>query len=97
MKPLSTEEVSARLPSIAAWSVRDGKLQRELAFGTFERAFGFMTAVALVAQRMNHHPEWFNVYDRVRITLWTHDAGGLTTLDFELATAIEALAAKFST
>jgi 4a-hydroxytetrahydrobiopterin dehydratase len=54
-----------------------------------------MAAVALVAQGMDHHPEWFNVYDRVNITLWTHDAGGLTELDFELAAAIERLAAGF--
>jgi 4a-hydroxytetrahydrobiopterin dehydratase len=93
---LSQQEIGSGLQPLAAWSLRDGKLYRELAFGSFERAFGFMTAVALVAQRMDHHPEWFNVYDRVNITLWTHDAGGLTALDFELAAAIERLAAGFT-
>jgi 4a-hydroxytetrahydrobiopterin dehydratase len=91
---LTAEEVEAGLSLLAGWTLRDGKLHRELSFGSFERAFGFMTAVALVAQRLDHHPEWFNVYDRVRVTLWTHDAGGLTALDFELAEAIERLAAS---
>jgi 4a-hydroxytetrahydrobiopterin dehydratase len=88
---LSTEELQSRLQALPHWSLRDGRLQRELKFGSFERAFGFMTALALVAQRLNHHPEWFNVYDRVSITLWTHDAGGITALDFELAAAAEQL------
>jgi 4a-hydroxytetrahydrobiopterin dehydratase len=95
-RKLTSEEVAARLVPLAAWTLRDDKLHRELSFGSFERAFGFMTAVALVAQRMDHHPEWFNVYDRVRVTLWTHDSGGLTALDFELAEAIERLASGFT-
>ena len=61
-------------------------------FADFVAAFGFMTRVALVAERMNHHPEWFNVYRRVEVKLTTHDAGGITELDFELARVMEAAA-----
>ena len=71
-----------------------GKLHRELRFPDFVRAFGFMTSVALVAESMNHHPEWSNVYGRVTIDLTTHDAGGITALDLELARRIYALAAR---
>jgi 4a-hydroxytetrahydrobiopterin dehydratase len=88
---LASEEVQTRLQALPHWSLREGRLQRELRFDSFERAFGFMTALALVAQRLNHHPEWFNVYNRVSIQLWTHDAGGITALDFALAEAAERL------
>jgi 4a-hydroxytetrahydrobiopterin dehydratase len=88
---LSADEVTARAAALPTWSVRGGRLQRDLTFVSFERAFGFMTALALVAQRMDHHPEFHNVYNRVTLTLWTHDVGGLTTLDFELAAAAEGL------
>ena len=76
----------------ACWHIEDGKLHREFRFSDFTGAFAFMTRVALVAERMNHHPEWFNVYNRVRIDLTTHDAGGLTTLDFELASFMNSAA-----
>lgn len=66
-------------------------ITRTLRFGDFNAAFGFMARVALKAEQMNHHPEWFNVYNRVEITLSTHDAGGLTALDIELAKFIDAL------
>lgn len=68
-----------------AWRIVDGKLHRQFRFTDFAEAFGFMTRIALVAERMNHHPEWFNVYNQVRVDLTTHDAGGLTDLDFDLA------------
>ena len=74
------------------WNVAEGKLQATFVFDDFVAAFGFMTASALVAERMNHHPEWFNVYNRVRVDLITHDAGGLTELDFQLAAAMNAIA-----
>jgi 4a-hydroxytetrahydrobiopterin dehydratase len=93
---LEASDVSARMAALSAWSLRQGKLHRELAFDSFQQAFGFMTAVALVAQRMDHHPEFYNVYNRVSLTLWTHDVSGLTVLDFELATAAEDLFAGFA-
>ncbi len=76
----------------APWQVCQGKLNKEFSFNDFVAAFGFMTRVALVAEAMNHHPEWFNVYAKVRVDLATHDAGGITELDFALAGRIEALA-----
>jgi 4a-hydroxytetrahydrobiopterin dehydratase len=82
---LSSEDIAQRLPQLAGWSEVSGKLRRELHFADFVQAFGFMTRAALVAERMNHHPEWSNVYDRVVVELTTHDVGGITELDFELA------------
>lgn len=91
-KKLSDAEIAASLADLEGWS-RDGdKLSRELRFPDFVTAFGFMAAAALVAERMNHHPEWFNVYGTVRIHLATHDAGGITTNDLELARAMNAIA-----
>jgi len=89
---LDAGEVTKRLAAVAAWSVRDGKLHREYKFADFVAAFGFMASAALVAERMNHHPEWSNVYATVVIDLTTHDAGGITANDFELAAAMERLA-----
>jgi 4a-hydroxytetrahydrobiopterin dehydratase len=90
---LSDAEIANRLESLRGWAVVDGKLHRDLSFDSFVDAFGFMARVALVAEAMNHHPEWFNVYNRVRIELATHDAGGITELDFQLAARIDDLAA----
>jgi 4a-hydroxytetrahydrobiopterin dehydratase len=89
---LSTEEIERRLRALDGWQVVGGKLHRELRFADFVEAFGFMGSVALVAERMNHHPEWFNVYASVRIDLATHDAGGITEKDFALAAAVDQLA-----
>jgi len=74
------------------WAVVDGKLRKEFRFADFVHAFGFMTKVALVAESMDHHPEWFNVYNTVRVDLATHDAGGITEFDFTLATRMDSLA-----
>ena len=68
-----------------AWALVDGKLHRELRFGDFAEAFAFMARVAINAEKLDHHPEWSNVYNRVTIDLVTHAAGGLTGLDIELA------------
>ncbi len=89
---LSDTDIQARLSSMPGWSVADGKLHREYAFKDFVHAFGFMASAALVAESMNHHPEWFNVYSTVRVDLATHDAGGITELDFTLAGKMEDLA-----
>jgi 4a-hydroxytetrahydrobiopterin dehydratase len=91
---LSPSEITAALSALPKWSVVDDKLHRELRFADFVAAFGFMTGAALVAQAMDHHPEWFNVWNTVRIDLSTHDAGGITVLDFRLAQAMEDLAAR---
>ena len=93
---LGEAEVASRLVSLSGWSVVHAKLHREYRFSDFVHAFGFMSACALVAEGMNHHPEWSNVWSRVVVDLSTHDAGGITELDFELAAKMEALAGKFA-
>ncbi len=89
---LDDAEVERRLRALPSWSLRDGKLHRELRFADFVSAFGFMASAALAAEAMNHHPEWFNVYGTVRVDLTTHDAGGITEHDFALAARMEQLA-----
>lgn len=84
-KKLETTEIEAELAETPGWEVRDGKLHREFLFDDFKTAFHFMTRVANTAEELDHHPEWKNVYNRVDVDLTTHDAGGLTRLDFELA------------
>jgi 4a-hydroxytetrahydrobiopterin dehydratase len=91
---LPETEIVSRLAAVPGWSVKGGKLHRELAFADFAQAFAFMTDVAREAEALQHHPEWFNVYNRVVIDLTTHDAGGITTLDFELARRAEDLAGR---
>ena len=90
--PVSADALDAHLSAHPRWSLEDGKLHRELKFPSFIEAFGFMTRVALVAQSMDHHPEWSNVYGTVVIDLTTHSAGGITENDLELSNAIDALA-----
>ena len=90
-KVLAPEEVNRRLASFPDWSLRAGKLHRELKFRDFSEAFAFMTRVALEAERLNHHPEWSNVWNTVEIDLVTHDAGGISPLDFSLAERIDSL------
>jgi len=92
-KPLSPEQIDALPQQLPAWSVVNGKLQRELRFADFNEAFGFMARVALIAEAMGHHPEWSNVWNRVVIDLTTHDTGGLSTLDLQLARRIDELVA----
>lgn len=90
---LSDGERQAALDSLPAWQRVDGRdaIARDLRFADFNAAFGFMSRVALQAEKMDHHPEWSNVYNRVRIVLTTHDAGGLSTRDVELARFIDSL------
>lgn len=89
-------ERAAALARIPEWQPADGRdaIFRSIKFDNFTSAFGFMTEVALAAEKLDHHPEWFNVYNRVDITLSTHDAGGLTALDLKLAEIIDRSAAK---
>ena len=89
---LSEAEIEARLAEVPGWSVVDGKLHRELKLADFNAAFGLMSRVALLAEKLDHHPEWFNVYKTVDVTLSTHDAGGLTALDVKLAIIRDKLA-----
>lgn len=89
---LSADEIQTELAKLTGWTIQDGKLHRELKFDGFVEAFGFMASVALVAERSDHHPEWFNVWNKVVIDLTTHDAGGLSARDFKLAAAIDKLA-----
>ena len=89
---LTAENVEAALRELHGWSVRAGKLHREYRFADFNEAFGFMTRVALVAESSDHHPEWKNVWNRVEVDLTTHDSGGITASDVELARRMNALA-----
>merc|ERR1712096_153023 len=88
---LSSDEIQTELNKVAGWVIQDAKLHKEFQFSSFIEAFGFMTQLALVAESMNHHPEWFNVYNRVVIDLTTHDAGGISNLDFEVASKADDL------
>ena len=90
---LTDDEREAALAELPGWSLaRDGKaIERTFTFADFNEAFGFMTRVALLADKQDHHPEWFNVWNRVEMTLTTHDAGGLSARDVKLAKAIEGL------
>lgn len=90
---MDEQEITAQLESLAGWAVVNEKLQRQFNFENFVGAWSFMSAVALLAESMDHHPEWSNVYGRVTINLTTHDAGGISHRDFELASAINALPA----
>ena len=93
MQPLTTDQIaSAALPDWSYSSERGGCLSRNFVFADFVQAFGFMTQLALHAEKMNHHPEWSNVYNRVNIVLTTHDAGGLTERDITLARLADGLA-----
>lgn len=85
MSILSLQALTSALQTLDNWSVVEGKLHREIKFNDFISAFAFMSQVALVAERDNHHPEWCNVYNRVVIDLVTHDAGGITAKDIKLA------------
>ena len=89
---LSDAEIRTRLATLPGWSLAAGKLRREFRFADFSEAFGFMARAALAAEKLDHHPEWSNVWNRVTVELSTHDAGGLTALDFELAAAMDRLA-----
>lgn len=91
-EPAPDVEISAFLSDHPRWSMSDGKLRRNLVFSDFVTAFGFMSAVALIAEKFDHHPNWSNVYNRVDITLWSHDAGAVTDRDLRLAATIDVLA-----
>src|SRR5689334_7245876 len=91
---LTADARKAALAKLTGWSDVQGRdaITRKFVFKDFNQAFGFMTRATLVAEKMDHHPEWFNVYKTVEVTLSTHDAGGLTDLDVKLATTMNELA-----
>ncbi len=91
MEPLDEKEIVAGLADLPDWQRNNEGIERSVKFDDFVAAFGFMSSVALLAERANHHPEWSNVYNRVHIRLTTHDAGGLTQRDFRLAGEIDGL------
>jgi 4a-hydroxytetrahydrobiopterin dehydratase len=97
MTPLDAHDVQRQLAALPGWTARGDRLVREYRFADFVEAFGFMASVALVAERMGHHPEWSNVWNTVRVELTTHDAGGITAADLALAAAMDQLAGARAT
>jgi len=89
---LSEKEIEEQVAKLDGWKVVSGKINKTFEFEDFVQAFSFMTRVAMEAEKMNHHPEWFNVYNRVRIDLVTHDVGGISNYDIKLAKTIDRLA-----
>ncbi len=92
MIKLSQTDIDEELKSLPGWSVVNEKLHKEFQFDSFNQAFGFMTRAAMEIEKMNHHPEWFNVYNKITIELTTHDAGGITKNDINLAKILNSLA-----
>jgi 4a-hydroxytetrahydrobiopterin dehydratase len=92
---LDAASIAARLGEMHGWAVRDGAaIEKHYVFRDFRQAFGFMTECALAAEKLDHHPEWFNVYKKVDVVLTTHSAGGVTELDFKLAVLMDLAAAR---
>ena len=88
------EEIQAFMDQQDCWTIQNSKLHREYLFDDFVQAFGFMTEVAVVAERTDHHPEWFNVYKKVIVDLTTHEAGGISSRDFKLARRMDEIAGR---
>ncbi len=93
-RKLSAAATDARLSAIPGWTRKKGKLHRIFTFADFSGAFGFMARVALAAEKLDHHPDWANAWNRVTVDLSTHDAGGITELDFRLAAEMNRLAGE---
>lgn len=91
MEKLTQKQLKSILEELPGWSVKNGKLHKEIEFSSFNEAFGFMTRAAMEIEKMNHHPEWFNVYNKLIIDLTTHDANGITQKDINLAKIINSL------
>ncbi len=92
MMRLSQTDIDEELKNLPGWNVVNEKLHKEFQFDSFNQAFGFMTRAAMEIEKMNHHPEWFNVYNKITIELTTHDAGGITKNDVNLAKILNSLA-----
>ena len=91
MMRLSESDIDEELKKLSGWNVKDDKLHKEFQFDNFNQAFGFMTRAAMEIEKMNHHPEWFNVYNRITVDLTTHEAGGITNNDVNLARILNSL------
>ncbi|MCS5528183.1 MAG: 4a-hydroxytetrahydrobiopterin dehydratase [Nitrosopumilus sp.] len=91
MIKLSKSDIEKEVKELSGWSVKNDKLHKEFQFDNFNQAFGFMTRSAMEIEKMNHHPEWFNVYNRITVDLTTHDAGGITNNDVNLARILNSL------
>jgi 4a-hydroxytetrahydrobiopterin dehydratase len=89
---MTEEQVKKELVNLPGWSVVNGKLHKDFVFADFIEAFGFMSRAAIHIEKMNHHPEWFNVYNKIKVELVTHDAGGITQNDINLAKTLNSLA-----
>jgi 4a-hydroxytetrahydrobiopterin dehydratase len=97
MTNLNEQEIQERIKEIDnSWSIKDKLIHREILFKDFVEAFSFMTSVAMIAEKAGHHPNWENVYNKVNIDLSTHDAGGLTNKDFQLAKEIDEIIKNYS-
>jgi 4a-hydroxytetrahydrobiopterin dehydratase len=94
LNKLSQDEMDAALKDLPSWTSAGGKLHREFKFADFVHAFGFMATSAIAIEKMDHHPEWFNVYNKVTVDLTTHDSGGITSADVKLARLLDTIAAK---
>ena len=88
---LSDDQIKEKLEELQGWQLVNGKLHKEFQFKDFNQAFGFMTRAAIHAEKMDHHPEWFNVYNKLKVDLMTHDAGGITENDVKLAKILNSL------
>jgi len=93
-KKMTDAEIAAALPKLSGWALKDGKLHREYKFADFKHAMAFLQSAVAPIDKMDHHPEWFNVYNKVIVDLNTHDAGGITAKDFELGELLEGLSKR---
>ncbi len=91
LEKLSSDAIENELKSLDGWSVVNGKLHKDFQFNDFNQAFGFMARASMHIEKMNHHPEWFNVYNKLSVDLTTHDAGGITQNDINLAKILNSL------
>ena len=96
MTKLTETELRQGLTTLQGWDVKEGKLHRDYQFPDFIHAFGFMATAALAIEKLDHHPEWFNVYNKVAVDLTTHDAGGISAKDLELARLLDAIAVRMA-
>ena len=94
MEPANNTQIQEFIDTHKSWEIKDSKLHQEFIFKNFIEAFGFMTQSALIAEKLNHHPEWFNVYKTVSVDLTTHEADGITERDFALAKAMDVIVAS---
>ncbi len=91
LEKLSSDAIETELKNLEGWSVVNGKLHKDFQFDDFNQAFGFMARASMHIEKMNHHPEWFNVYNKLSVDLMTHDAGGITENDINLAKILNSL------